>query len=95
MFNDPKYKNAVNDIANILNEHNKDYHNNILSPAVALRVSACADAVREVSLGERTAEIVGTILKEHYYEASREDHAEVNTEKSAEFYRRVYAELKG
>ena len=95
MFNDPKFKNAVNDIAKVLAEHNKEYQENILSPKVNENVSVCAEAIRNLPEAERTAENVANIMKEHYFSGSREDKAEVNNEKSSEFYRRVYAAMKG
>jgi hypothetical protein len=95
MFNDPKFKNVVNDIAKVLAEHNKEYQENILSPTVAESVSVCAEAIRNLEEAEKTAESVAKIMKEHYFAASREDKVEVDNEKSSEFYRRVYAAMKG
>ncbi len=95
MFNDPKFKNAVNDFAKILDEHNKDHFENILSPTVVENVSVCAEAIRNLPESERTAEAVADIMKEHYYAGSRKDQVEVTNERSSEFYRRVYAAMKG
>ena len=94
MFNDPKYKKAVSDFANILDEHNKDYHDNILEPTIVDAVSVCAEAIKNVPLGERTAERIGEMMKEHFYGAAREAQGEVNHEKSSEFYRRVFNTLR-
>ena len=94
MFNDPQYKKAVEDISVILEKHNKEYMENILAPVVAERVSVCAEAISNVPLGERTAETIGGLMKEHYYGASRDAKAEVNHQKAGEFYRRVYDALK-
>jgi len=94
MFNDPKYKKAVKDISSILEKHNKEYMENILAPVVADRVSVCTEAISKVPLGERTAETIGGIMKDHYYGASRDAQAEVTHEKAGEFYRRVYDSLK-
>ena len=90
MFNDPKYKNAVNDIAKIMEKHDEEYYANILPETVNETVKACADSITQIPLGERTAEKLAEIMKEHFYGAARQHKLAVDHTMSAEFYRRVY-----
>tara|TARA_Y100001938_G_C7974716_1_gene371135 strand:- start:171 stop:473 length:303 start_codon:yes stop_codon:yes gene_type:complete len=90
MFNDPRYNNMVNDISELLAKHDKEHYATILPEAVNETVNACADSIKQVPLGERTAEKLAEIMKEHFYGAARQHKLAVNHEMSSEFYRRVY-----
>jgi hypothetical protein len=90
MFNDPKYKNAVNDIAKLLTKHEEDFQKNILPEEVNNTVVLCAETIKGLPLGERTAEKLAEIMKEHFYGAARDHKLSVDHTMSAEFYRRVY-----
>ena len=90
MFNDPKYNNAVNDFAKILAKHEEEHQKSILPEEVNKTVELCAEAIKEVPLGERTAEKLAEIMKEHFYGAARDHKLTVDHNMSAEFYRRVY-----
>lgn len=97
MFNDPKHKNLINDIAGILNEHNKTYYQNLLPEAVVDMIELCAEDIAEMEIGHRTAENIGEVMKEYFYEGTRHARIKPTNEMSAEFYRRVYdvlSELK-
>ena len=97
MFNDPKYKNFINDIAGVLREHNEQHYKNLLPEAVCELVEACAEEISEKDLGFRTAENIGKVMKNYFYEGTRRARIEPTHEMSAEFYNRVYnilSELK-
>ena len=49
MFNDPKYKNLVNDISGILSENIKNHFDNLLPEAIVDQVSLAADKIEEMS----------------------------------------------
>lgn len=93
MFTDPKYNNAVNDFAELLAKHEEEYQKSILPEEVNKTVELCAEAIKEVPLGERTAEKLAEIMKEHFYGAARDHKLAVDHNMSAEFYRRVYNEM--
>ena len=97
MFNNPKYKNLINDIAGVLREHNEQHYKNLLPEAVCELVEACAEEISEMDLGFRTAENIGKVMKNYFYEGTRRARIEPTHEMSAEFYNRVYnilSELK-
>mgnify|MGYP001434729779 CR=1 FL=1 len=94
MFNDPKYKNLVNDISGILSENIKKHFEEILPENMSDQVILAAEEIEEISEGARTAEAIGKIMKDNFYAAVREAHIQPTNEMSAEFYRRVIAELK-
>ena len=97
MFNDPKYKNLINDIAGVLKEHNEEHFKNLLPEAVCELVEACAEEISEMELGHRTAENIGQVMKNFFYEGTRRAKIQPTHEMSAEFYNRVYkilSELK-
>ena len=90
MFNDPKYKNLINDIAGVLKEHNEEHFKNLLPEAVCELVEACAEEISEMELGHRTAENIGQVMKNFFYEGTRRARIQPTHEMSAEFYNRVY-----
>jgi hypothetical protein len=90
MFNDPKFKNLVNDISGILDENIKKHFDNLLPEAIVDQVSLAADKIEEIPTGARTAEAVGKIMKDHFFEGVRNAKVHPNNEMSAEFYRRVF-----
>jgi len=90
MLNDPKYKNLVNDISNILGENIKSHFANLLPEAIVDQVSLAAEKIEEIPAGARTAEAVGKIMKDHFFEGVRNARVQPNNEMSAEFYRRVF-----
>ena len=90
MFNDPKFKNLVNDISGILDENIKKHFDNLLPEAIVDQVSLAADKIDEIPAGARTAEAVGKIMKDHFFEGVRNARVQPNNEMSAEFYRRVF-----
>ena len=97
MFNDPKHKNLINDIAGVLREHNEEHFKNLLPEAVCDLVEACAEEISEMELGHRTAENIGQVMKNYFYEGTRRARIQPTNEMSAEFYNRVYnvlSELK-
>ena len=90
MLNDPKYKNLVNDIAGIIDENIKNHFDNLLPKEIVEQVSLAADKIEEIPAGARTAEAVGQIMKDHFFEGVRNAKVEPNNEMSGEFYRRVF-----
>lgn len=94
MLNDPKYKNLINDISGILSENIKKHFEEILPANMSDQVILAAEEIEEISEGARTAEAIGKIMKDNFYAAVREAHVQPTNEMSAEFYRRVVAELK-
>lgn len=94
MLNDPKYKNLINDISGILSENIKKHFEEILPENMSDQVILAAEEVESISEGARTAEAIGKIMKDHFYAGVREAHVQPTNEMSAEFYRRVIAELK-
>lgn len=94
MFNDPKFKNLINDVRGILGENIKKHFEEILPENMSDQVILAAEEVESISEGARTAEAIGKIMKDHFYEGVREAQVEPTNEMSAEFYRRVVAELK-
>ena len=90
MLNDPKYKNLVNDISKILGENIKNHFDNLLPEAIVDQVSLAADKIEEIPAGARTAEAVGRIMKDHFFEGVRNAKVQPTNEMSAEFYRRVF-----
>ena len=94
MFNDPKYKNLVNDIAGILAENDKNHYENLLPEAVVAQLEVCVNKISEMPISERTAEGLAEVLKHHFYEGIRNSRIEPNNEMSTEFYRRVHEMMK-
>ena len=90
MLHDPRYNNMVKDISELLMKHDEEHYANLLPEAVNETVVACADSIKQIPLGERTAEKLAEIMKEHFYGAARQHKLAVDHEMSAEFYRRVY-----
>ena len=94
MFNDPKFKNLINDVRGILGENIKKHFEEILPESMSDQVILAAEEIEEISEGARTAEVIGKVMKDHFYAGVREAQVQPTNEMSAEFYRRVVAELK-
>ena len=89
MFNDPKYKNLVNDISGILSENIKKHFDGLLPEAIVDQIDLAASKIDEMDQSALTAEAVGQIMKDHFFEGVRNAKVNPTNEMSSEFYRRV------
>ncbi len=90
MFNDPKFKNLVNDISSVLAENNKKYYDNLLPEEIVAQVDLAAQDIADLDIAEQTAEGVAKIMKTRFYEGVRNAKVHPTNEMSSEFYRRVF-----
>lgn len=90
MFNDPKYKNLVNDISNILAENDKKYYDELLPEQVVNQIDLAVEDISKLTMAEQTAEDIAKIMKNHFFEGVRNAQVNPTNEMSSEFYRRVF-----